>query len=117
MNIQIIGSQGSSDTRKALRYFKERRIQAHFRDLAEKALAKGELDNISARVPLEFLLDTESRSYKKRQLQYMKFDLEEELLGDWELLKTPIVRMGTSVTIGYEPETWADWIKNEKEGA
>jgi len=109
MNIQIIGINGCSDTRKAGRYFKERRIQFQFRDLNEKGLAKGELENITRVIPLEELIDREGKQFKKRNLQYMIFNIEEELLNDPLLLKTPIVRNGKEVTIGYQPLIWASW--------
>ena len=109
MNIQIIGVKGCSDTRKAERYFKERRIQFHFRDLNEKGLAKGELENIARVIPLEDLIDREGKQFKKRNLQYMVFNIEEELLNDSLLLKTPIVRNGKEVTIGYQPSIWVSW--------
>lgn len=110
MNIQIIGTKSCNDTRKAERYFKERRIQFHFKDLAEKGIAKGELDNITRKIPLEDLIDREGKHFKKRNLQYMVFDIEEELLRDSLLLKTPIVRNGSEVTIGYQPEIWKKWM-------
>lgn len=110
MNIQIIGTKNCNDTRKAERYFKERRIQFHFKDLAEKGIAKGELDNITRKIPLEDLIDREGKHFKKRNLQYMVFDIEEELLRDSLLLKTPIVRNGSEVTIGYQPEIWKKWM-------
>lgn len=109
MNIQIIGTKSCNDTKKAERYFKERRIPFHFRDLNEKGLSKGELENIIRKIPLEDLLDKEGKQYKKRNLQFMVFNLEEELLNDPLLLKTPIVRNGTEVTIGYQPEVWKNW--------
>lgn len=111
MNIQIIGTKKCKETQKAERFFKERRIPFHFRDLSEKGLAKGELDNITRVIPLEMLLDTESKRYKERGLQFMKFDIEEELLTDPLLLKTPIVRNGKLVTIGYTPDIWKKWIE------
>lgn len=111
MNIQIIGTKNCSDTRKAERYFKERRIPFHFRDLNEKGLAKGELDNIVRKFPLEELIDREGKQFKKRNMQYMRFDIEEELLNDSLLFKTPIVRNGSAVTIGYQPDTWKKWIE------
>ncbi|HOI29244.1 MAG TPA: arsenate reductase family protein [Melioribacteraceae bacterium] len=111
MNIQIIGTKNCSDTRKAERYFKERRIPFHFRDLNEKGLAKGELDNIARKFPLEELIDREGKQFKKRNMQYMRFDIEEELLNDSLLFKTPIVRNGSDVTIGYQPDTWKKWIE------
>ena len=110
MNIQIIGVKSCSDTRKAERYFKERRIQFHFRDLNEKGLAKGELENIARVIPLEELIDREGKQFNKRNLQYMVYNIEEELLNDPLLLKTPIVRNGKEVTVGYKPEVWKKWI-------
>jgi arsenate reductase (glutaredoxin) len=109
MNVQIIGTKGCSETRKAERFFKERRIPFHFRDLNEKGLAKGELDNITRVIPPEDLIDTNGKEYRKRNLHYMIFNTEEELLGDPLLLKTPIVRNGKDVTLGYQPDTWKNW--------
>ncbi|MEW5842023.1 MAG: ArsC/Spx/MgsR family protein [Bacteroidota bacterium] len=109
MNVQIIGTKGCSETRKAERFFSERRIQFHFRDLNEKGLAKGELENITRIIPLEELIDRDGKQYKKRNMQYMVFNVEEELLNDPLLLKTPIVRNGKEVTIGYQPDVWKKW--------
>ncbi len=110
MNIQIIGTKKCKETQKAERFFKERRIPFQFRDLTEKGLAKGELDNISSVIPVEELIDTESKRYKERGMQYMKFDIAEELLLDPLLIKTPIVRNGRLVTVGYKPDVWKEWI-------
>jgi Spx/MgsR family transcriptional regulator len=109
MNIQIIGIKSCNDTRKAERYFKERRIPFHFRDLNEKGLAKGELENIIRTIPLEDLIDREGKQYKKRNFQYMVYNLEEELINDSLLLRTPIVRNGKEVTVGYSPDVWKKW--------
>ena len=107
MNIQIIGTKKCKETQKAERYFKERRIPFHFRDLTVKGLAKGELDNIS----LDDLIDREGKRYKDSGMQFMVFDIEEELFADPLLLKTPIVRNDRVATVGYKPEVWQDWIK------
>ena len=66
MAIQIIGTKKCKETQKAERYFKERRIPFHFRDLTEKGLAKGELDNITRVIALEDLMDKESKRFKGR---------------------------------------------------
>ena len=113
MNIIIIGTKKCRDTQKAERFFKERNIPFHFRDLNEKGLTKGELDNIVRVNPLEDLIDKESKRFKDRGMQFMVFDIEEELLSDPLLLKTPIVRNEKLVTIGYEPEIWKDWLSNK----
>jgi arsenate reductase-like glutaredoxin family protein len=109
MNIQIIGTKKCKETQKAERYFKERKIPFHFRDLTEKGLAKGELDNISRTIPLDDLIDRESKRFKDRGMQFMVFDIEEELMADSLLLKTPIVRNERFVTVGYKSEIWKEW--------
>jgi len=111
MNIQIFGTKSSSDTRKAERFFKERRIRFHFRDLTEKGVSKGELENIKQVIPLEELIDEDGKQYQKRNFAFMVFDIEEELLNDPLLFKMPVVRNGRLVTIGYKPEVWKEWIK------
>lgn len=111
MNIQIIGTKKCSDTRKAERFFKERGIQFHFRDLNEKGISKGELENIKRCVPLEQLIDKDGQQFKKRNLQFMIYEIEEELLNDPLLLRTPIVRNGKISTVGYKPEIWKKWIE------
>lgn len=111
MNIQVIGTKKCNGTKKAQRFFKERRINFHFKDLAEKGLSKGELDNICRVYDSEELIDTSSKQYKKRGLEFMVIDLEEELLTDPLLLKTPIVRNGNKVTLGVDEKIWGEWIK------
>jgi len=111
LNIQIFGTKKCSDTRKAERFFKERSVNFQFRDLEEKGISRGELENIQRSIPLDDLLDKESKQFKKRNLSYMVFNTEEELLGDPLLFKTPIVRNGKISTIGYAPHIWKEWIK------
>ncbi len=110
MNIQIFGTKKCSDTRKAERFFKERGIKYHFRDLTEKGISQGELNNIKRKVDVEDLIDKEGKQFKKRNLEYMTYDTEEELLEDALLFKTPIVRNGGEVTVGNEPDTWKSWL-------
>jgi arsenate reductase-like glutaredoxin family protein len=112
MNIQIIGTRKCRDTQKAERFFKERSILFHFRDLNIKGISKGELNNICRMIPIDELLDKEGKEFKKRNLEFMIYNTEKELLNDQLLLKTPIVRNGNLVTIGYQPEIWNEWIKN-----
>jgi len=111
MNIQVIGTKKCNGTKKAQRFFKERRINFHFKDLNEKGLSKGELENICRVFDCEELLNKESKQYKKRGLAFMVFNLEEELLSDALLLKTPIVRNGGKATVGVDEDIWNDWIK------
>ena len=113
MNIQILGTKKCRDTQKAERFFKERRIPFHFRDLTEKGLAKGELEKIKRSIPVKELIDKESQQYKKRGMEFMVFDTETELLEDSLLIKTPIVRNRNLSTVGYQPDVWNKWINKD----
>jgi arsenate reductase-like glutaredoxin family protein len=113
MNIQIFGTKKCKETQKTERFFKERRIPFHFRNLAEKGIAKGELENIKRAVPIDALFDNEGKQFKKRNLEFMTYDKEEELLNDPLLFITPIVRNGKLATVGYEPDVWKEWIESD----
>jgi arsenate reductase-like glutaredoxin family protein len=110
MNIQIIGTKKCKETQKAERFFKERRIPYHFRDLSDKGISKGELENISRVIPLDELINKESKRFKDRGMQFMVFDIETELLEDSLLIKTPVVRNGKLATVGYNPDVWSTWL-------
>lgn len=114
MAIQIFGFKKCSDTRKAERFFKERGVQAHFIDLAEKAMSPGELDSVGRAVGMDNLIDRESKAFEKLGLKFMKFDPREELLEHPELLKTPVVRNGTKAAVGDASAVWTEWVKSLK---
>ena len=109
MNIQIFGTKKCKDTAKAIRFFKERRIDFHFVNLAEKAISKGELRNISRCISLENLIDVDGKEYEKLNLKYIQHDIEEKLLENSLLMKTPVVRNGQLSTVGYCPNEWTKW--------
>lgn len=110
MNIQIFGTKKCQDTRKAERYFKERKIPFQFIDLTVRGLSKGELDKVRAAVGgQENLIDKTGKEYAKRNLKYLVHNVEEELLAHPLLLRTPIVRNGPKATVGYCPEIWGNW--------
>lgn len=111
MNIQIYGTKKCFDTKKAERYFKERKVNYQFIDLTIKALSKRELESVKAAVGLSNLINKESKEYEKSNLQNIRNDSvkEEILLNNPKLYKTPIVRNGKAATVGYEPEVWKEW--------
>ncbi len=94
MNIQIFGKSKCFDTKKAQRYFKERRIPFQNIDLLDKGMSQGELKSVAAAVGLAALID--SKHPDAALLQYLAYDEDklEKLLEDPRLLKTPIVRNG-----------------------
>ena len=53
MNIQIFGKPKCFDTKKAERYFKERRIKFQSIDLKRYGISKGELRSVLQRIPMK----------------------------------------------------------------
>ena len=110
MNIQIFGASKSFDTRKAERWFKERRIKYQYIDVPSKGLSPREYQSVKQKVGFEALVDTKSRAYEACYMAYLTPDAQEEkLLEHPELFCTPIVRNGKEATVGYCPEVWATW--------
>ena len=93
MNVMIYGTKKCAETRKAERFFRERRIPAQFRDVGEKPLTEGELKGLAAGHRIDELIDAESAAYARRGLAHMEYEIEEELLRDPSLLVTPIIRI------------------------
>ena len=106
MTVQIIGTKGCSVTRKAVRFFKERGVTCAFVDLDERALTKGELENIARSVAFSDLIDRTGKRYARRGFDHMEFDILEELIADPLLLRTPIVRLGREAVVGEAQDSW-----------
>lgn len=112
MNIQIFGSKKSSDSRKAERWFKERRIKFQYIDLAEKGLSAGELRSVAQAVGgVEALIDEKAKdAYAVSLVQHTPASMMEGvLLENQQVLRAPIVRNGRQATVGYEPDVWKGW--------
>ena len=112
MNIQIFGTKKSFDTKKAQRWFKERRIKFQFVDLAQKDMSKGELRSVIQAVGgLQNVVDPDAHDQDTLALvqnlaESQRFD---KLLENQQLLREPIVRNGRQATVGHCPDTWATW--------
>ncbi len=109
MNIQIFGKAKCFDTRKAERWFKERRIKYQYVDILRYGISRGELSSVKNAVGLEALVDTEDEDYPLWQYLAGNEAKLEKLLEDQYLIRTPIVRNGRQATVGYCPEIWKDW--------
>lgn len=109
MNIQIFGKNKCFDTKKAERYFKERRIKYQFIDLPRYGMSPRELESVLRCVGLDALIN--GKAEDAEILRYLACDRDkiDRLLDDPSLLKTPIVRNGKQATVGYCPEVWKDW--------
>ena len=97
MNIQIFGTKKCSDTRKAERFFKERGIKYQFIDMKEKGMSKGEFNSVAqVNGGVEAMLNPDAKD-------------QDTLLGNPQVIKTPVVRNGKQSTLGYQPEVWKGW--------
>ena len=112
MNIQIFGRAKCFDTKKAERYFKERRIKYQFVEINKHGLSKGEYQSVKSAVGgMDALIDVKSKEYESQYIQYLSSneDREERLLENPGMFLTPIVRNGKKATVGFKPEIWSTW--------
>ncbi|OHD28009.1 MAG: hypothetical protein A2064_00190 [Spirochaetes bacterium GWB1_66_5] len=109
--MQIIGTRDSAETRKAERWFKERRVPFAFVDLKERPLSPGELESIARAVGADALLDPDSRAYERAGLAHLVHDPLEEALKNPLLLRMPILRRGREAMAGCDPQAWQAWLK------
>ena len=112
MNIQIFGKSKCFDTKKAERYFKERRIKYQYVDLIKYGLSGKEFDAVIRGVSgIDNLIDWNSKSQDITNMRYMDSAVQKEdiVFDDPRLMRTPIVRNGKNVTVGYCPEVWGKW--------
>ena len=109
MNIQIFGKSKCFDTKKAERYFKERRIKYQYVDVLRFGMSRGELNSVKNAVGLEAMIDKNGEDYPL--VRYLASDEArlDKLYDAPRLIKTPIVRNGRQATVGYCPEVWKSW--------
>ena len=117
LNVQIFGFKDCQDTRKALRFFAERRISPHFVDLEERPATRGELQRFAERFGAVALVDRESSRFRDLGLHVAGDSPErllERALGAPRLLRTPLVRCGGQLAIGPAPQAWQAWVDAER---
>ena len=100
MNIQIFGTKKCNDTKKAERFFKERGIKYQFIDMKEKGMSKGEFNSVAqANGGLENMVNWDGKD--KDLLALIKYTADEDklekVLENPQVIKTPVVRNGSSL--------------------
>jgi arsenate reductase-like glutaredoxin family protein len=113
MEVQVFGVKKSADTRKALRFFAERRVKTHFVDLNERAASLGELRRFAQKFGPMALVDADSRRYAELGLKHARLsDTQwlDKLTLEPLLLRMPLVRNGNALTIGLDEATWKGWV-------
>jgi arsenate reductase-like glutaredoxin family protein len=116
MEVQIFGVKKSADTRKALRFFSERRIRTHFVDFAERAASPQELRRFAQRFGVEALIDRSSAAYTSAGLRHASISEErwlDKLSAEPLMLRMPLVRQigpGTKgLSVGLAEDEWRQW--------
>lgn len=116
MDVQIFGTQKCQDTKKAVRFFKERRVNFHLVDLKKRAASKGELQRFAQKFGPDALIDRDGARYRDRGL-HVAHVTDSRILpmleDDPMLLRTPLVRRGKLLSIGHEPDQWEMMIADD----
>ena len=110
MNIQIFGKSKCFDTKKAERYFKERRIKYQRIDILDTGISRGELRSIKSAVGMDALVNKAQEGAEILGYLAYETDKEEKLLENPAFFNTPIVRNGKKATVGYCPDIWNEWV-------
>jgi arsenate reductase len=112
MEVQVFGVKKSVDTRKALRFFAERRVKTHFVDLDERAASPGELRRFVQKFGIDRLIDKESKRYEELGLRHARYSDDtwfDKLVDEPLLLRMPLVRNGNALTVGLAEQDWKAW--------
>lgn len=113
MDVQVFGTKKSADTRKALRFFAERRVRTHFVDLTERAASRGELMRFAQKFGVQALIDENSKRFGDLGLRTARYGDERWLallVDEPLLLRTPLVRRGSALTVGAAEAMWKSWL-------
>lgn len=112
MEVQIFGTRKSPETRKALRFFAERRIRVHFVDLQERPASLGELRRFAQKFGVGALIDAGSRRYAELGLAAARLSDDrwlDRLAEEPLLLRMPLVRHQQRLTVGDAEPAWREW--------
>jgi arsenate reductase-like glutaredoxin family protein len=113
MEVQVFGIKKSAETRKALRFFSERRVKTHFVDLNERAASVGELRRFAQKFGVEALIDRDSKRFAElglRQAMYSPDYWLGKLADEPLLLRMPLVRNANKLTVGDGEAEWKAWM-------
>ena len=115
MEVQIFGLKKNADTRKALRFFSERRIRAHFVDLAEREISDGELQRFVQKFGVEQLVDRDAPRFRELGMHHAQITSSrwlEKIIAEPALMRLPLVRrlgQPPALTVGHAEDDWKSW--------
>ncbi|MPZ74491.1 MAG: arsenate reductase [Nitriliruptorales bacterium] len=108
--VQVFGHAKSRATRKAQRWFSERRVPVSFVDLRKRGPSPGELRRFVHRLGVEAVLDPNAPAYREKGLRYVSASRDDwiaRMVADPGLLRLPLVRCGTELAVGDDEAAWA----------
>jgi arsenate reductase-like glutaredoxin family protein len=111
-SVQVFGRDDSRETRRCLRFFKERRMTISYVDVARRPMAQGELRRFTQRFGATALLDESSKAYRDAGMAWLRIgdeELVERLLTEPRLLRLPLARFGSELSVGVDETTWRAW--------
>jgi arsenate reductase-like glutaredoxin family protein len=114
LEVQVFGIKKSADTRKALRFFSERRIKTHFVDLMERPASLGELRRFAQKFGVISLVDENSRRFTELGLRYARLSDDrwlDKLVEEPLLLRIPLIRNANQLALGADETTWKGWVE------
>ncbi len=114
--MQIIGRMKCRDTKKCRLWFDQRGIKYHFVDLEKRDLSQGEWQAVATGRNWDDLIDRSGKAWEKHQLAWKDYNPRDELMDDSALLKTPVLREGRMVAVGYDPGAWEKVLQMIKSG-
>lgn len=114
----MFGLAKSKATRKAQRFFSERRVPVTFVDLRKRDPSPGELRRWVQRFGVEAVLDPDSKAYRDQGLQYVSASEQDWLArmsADPAVLRLPLVRCGRDLAVGDDEDAWQRMVDAVKD--
>jgi arsenate reductase len=114
VEVQVFGVKKNADTRKALRFFAERRVKTHFVDLMERAASPGELKRFAQKFGVGALIDRDSKHFHEMGYTHAQYSDErwlEKLADEPLLLRMPLTRFANRLSIGLAEAEWRGWLQ------
>lgn len=108
-DLQVFTNPKHKVARKAERFFKERRVPFHAVDVRRKPPSPGELRRWVAAFGVDGVIDKTSKTYVESGLQYFSAGTEdwiERMCRHPEIIDLPLVRCGTDLAVGDDPDAW-----------
>jgi len=114
VEVQVFGRKKCPETRKALRFFSDRRVRTHFVDIDRKAPSRRELARFADRFGADAVIDRDAPRYAELGLDAAHLSaprILERAEREPRLLRTPLVRWKNRLCVGFDDQAFRAWIE------